>query len=112
MQALDVFSILQQLPPPLCQAAEVRFSIRVYAALAAGDIRAYLRMHAEAGWRYWQLMNIQLGKVGEKPQTLNLLSTTSYGFVPCKCMSLACSAPTVAQAFFVLLNLRIRSAHV
>lgn len=67
MQALDVFSILQQLPPPLCQAAEVQFSVRVYAALAAGNIRAYLRLRAEAGWRYRQLMTIQLSKVGDTP---------------------------------------------
>lgn len=64
MQALDVFSILQQLPPHFCQASKVQFSIKVYAALAAGHVKAFLRMRAEASWRYRQLMDIQLGKVG------------------------------------------------
>ena len=63
MQALDVFSILQQLPPHLCQAAEVQFSVKAYAALAAGNLRAFLRMRTEASWRYRQLMDIQLSKV-------------------------------------------------
>lgn len=62
MQALDVFSILQQLPPNICQAAEVQFSVQVYAALGAGNVRAFLRMRAEASWRCRQLMDIQLNK--------------------------------------------------
>ena len=62
-QALDVFSILQQLPPNLCQASEIQFSVSVYAALAAGNPRALLRMLAEASWRQRHLLDIQLGKV-------------------------------------------------
>lgn len=63
MQALDVFSILQQLPSHISQTAEVQFSVRVHAALAAGNVRAFLRMRAEASWRCGQLMDIQLSKV-------------------------------------------------
>ena len=63
MQALDVFSILQQLPKRISQAAEVQFSVKAFAALAAGNITAFLRMRTQASWRYQQLMDIQLSKV-------------------------------------------------
>lgn len=64
-QALDVFSILRQLPPHLCQAPQVQFGVNVYAALAAGNIRAFLRMFGGASWRHCQFLNIRLGKVHE-----------------------------------------------